>query len=106
MVDPDAGVAHWFDFETVHHDGRSVDWRRADDLRALLTTCLQRTDTVHYGDVLRLILDAYDDEGVTRILASSFTSVWQRPLTFHLAQAPLSLENFRQIHHLLRDFTA
>ena len=30
-------------------------------------------------------------------LAASFASVWRRPLPFHLAQAPLSLEAFRAL---------
>lgn len=39
----DAGVAHWFDFETIHDSSRPMAWRRADDVRALLVTCLVRT---------------------------------------------------------------
>ena len=43
LVDLDAGVARWFDFETVHEASRPQIWRRADDVRALLATCLLRT---------------------------------------------------------------
>ena len=43
------------------------------------------------------------DEGVTRLLATSFTSVLRRPLTFHLAQAGLSFQCFREIARLLRE---
>ena len=43
MVDLEAGVAHWFDFETIHDSSRPMAWRRADDVRALLATCLLRT---------------------------------------------------------------
>ena len=43
MVDLEAGVAHWFDFETIHDSRRPMAWRRADDVRALLVTCLVRT---------------------------------------------------------------
>jgi tRNA A-37 threonylcarbamoyl transferase component Bud32 len=102
LVDLEAGVAHWFDFETVHDSRRSIAWRRADDVRALLVTCLIRTDSEHHGETLRSILDAYPNEGVTRLLADSFTSVWRRPLTFHLAQAGLSFQCFREIGRLLR----
>jgi hypothetical protein len=101
MVDLEAGVARWFDFETLHDARRSVAWRRADDVRALLATCLVRTLPEARAETLRLLLDAYADEGVTRLLATSFTSVWRRPLAFHLGQAGLSFQDYRNIARLL-----
>ena len=103
MVDRHAGIARWFDFETVHDPSRPLVWRRADDVRALLATCLLRTSAEKVDETLRLILDAYADQGVTRVLTRSFTSVWRRPLTFHLGQAGLSYERFRDIARLLRE---
>ena len=103
MVDLEAGVAHWFDFETIHESSRPMAWRRADDVRALLVTCLLRTVPERLAETLHLILDVYADEGVTRLLATSFTSVLRRPLTFHLAQAGLSFQCFREIARLLRE---
>jgi hypothetical protein len=102
MVDLEAGVAHWFDFETIHDSSRPMAWRRADDLRALLVTCLLRTGPEEVAETLRLILDVYADKEVTRLLTPSFTSIWRRPLTFHLAQAGLSFQYFREIARLLR----
>ena len=103
LVDLEAGVARWFDFETIHDSSRPLAWRRADDLRALLATCLLRTVPVKRAETLQRILDVYADEGVTRLLATSFTSVLRRPLTLHLAQAGLSLRCFREIARLLRE---
>jgi hypothetical protein len=103
MVDLEAGAAHWFDFETVHDPNRPIAWRRADDVRALLATCLVRTVPEQFAETLALILDVYAEEGVTRLVAPSFTSVLRRPLTFHLGQAPLSLQGFRQIAGLLKE---
>ena len=103
LVDLETGVAHWFDFETIHDSSRPMDWRRADDVRALLVTCVIRTAPEKLAETLQLILDVYDDEGVTRLVATSFTSVFRRPLTFHLAQAGLSFQCFREIARLLRD---
>jgi hypothetical protein len=103
MVDLASGVAHWFDFETVHDASRPMAWRRADDLRALLVTCLVRTVPEKRAETLQLILDVYANEGTTRILARSFTSVLRRPLTFHLAQAGLSFQCFQEIARLLRE---
>jgi hypothetical protein len=102
LVDLDAGVAHWFDFETLHDSRRPIAWRRADDVRALLVTCLVRTAPEKRAGILQLILDRYSDEEVTRVLAASFRSVWRRPLIFHLAQAGLSFQSFREIARLLR----
>ena len=102
LVDLEAGVAHWFDFETSHDSSRPMAWRRADDLRALLVTCLVRTARGERAEILQLILDVYADEDVTRVLAASFTSVCRRSLTFHLSQAALSFRCFREIGRLLR----
>jgi len=102
LVDLDEGVARWFDFETVHDTNRSPAWRRADDLRALLSTCLVRTSPDALADVLRRIVETYGDEAVTRLVAARFSTVWQRPLAFGLAQADLSYRAFQEIGRLLR----
>jgi hypothetical protein len=106
MVDLERGVAHWFDFETIHDSNRPMAWRRADDVRALLATCLLRTAADGLAATVGLILDVYSDEGVTRLLAASFTSVVRRPLAFHLGQAGLSFRHFREIARLLRERVA
>ena len=103
LVDLEAEVAHWVDFETIHDASRPMAWRRADDVRALLVTCLVRTVPEKRAEILQFILDVYPDAGVIRLLAASFTSVWRRPLTFHLAQAGLSFQCFREIALLLRE---
>ena len=102
----EAGVAQWFDFETSHDSSRPMAWRRADDVRALLVTCLIRTVPGKRAETLAFILDLYADEDVTSVLATSFTSVWRRPLTFHLAQAGLSFQCFRDIGRVLRERSA
>jgi len=103
MVDLEGGIAQWFDFETVHDSSRSMAWRRADDVRALLATCLLRTGPEELAETLGRIVDVYADERVTALLASSFTSVLRRPLTFHLGQAGLSFRNYREIARLLSE---
>ena len=102
LIDLEARVAHWFDFETVHDPTRSMLWRRADDLRALLATCLVRTAPEKRGEIVEHILDAYQDAEVARHVAESFTSIYRRPLSFHLAQARLSFEDFMEIGQLLK----
>ena len=97
LVDLAAGVARWFDFETIHDSTRPMDWQRADDVRALLVTCLVRTASGKYAETVRLILATYADAAVVQAVATSFDSVWRRSLTFHLAQAGLSFQCFREI---------
>jgi hypothetical protein len=101
LVDLEAGTAHWFDFETVHDPRRTQAWRRADDLRALLVTCLIRAAPGKFAVILTLVVTAYGDEEVTRVLAANFSSVIRRPLAFHLAQVGLSFERYRSIARLL-----
>ena len=102
LVDLDAGVAHWLDFETIHDSRRPMAWRRADDVRALLTTTLIRTSPEQLAGTLQLILDAYANEEVTRQLAANFASTWRRPLAFHLAQAALSFDRFHDLARLMK----
>ena len=101
LVDLDAGVACWFDFETIHDARRPLAWRRADDVRALLVTCLLRTVPEKRGETLAFILDVYADPEVARVLATSFTSVWRRSLALHLLQAALSFQGFCEIGRML-----
>jgi serine/threonine protein kinase len=101
LIDRDAGVARWFDFETIHDAGRPIAWRRADDVRALLVTCLVRTVPGKRAETLQLILDVYAEDDVTGLLTASFDSVFRRSLSFHLAQAALSFQSFREVARLL-----
>jgi hypothetical protein len=103
LVDLEAGVAHWCDFETIHEASRPSAWRRADDLRALLVTCLVRTAPAKRVEALECILGVYADEDIIRVLATSFTSVWQPSLALQLLQAPLSFQSFCELGQLLRD---
>ena len=102
MVDLEAGIARWFDFETVHDPNRPLAWRRADDVRALLATSLVRTAPAEFAETLYHIADVYADDAIMPHLMTSFTSVWRRSLPFHLGQAPLPYQAFRLIDRLLR----
>jgi hypothetical protein len=97
------GSARWFDFETAHDPRRPITWRRADDVRALLATCLVRTLPRERAETVQMILDVYADDEVSRVLGTSFASVLRRPLTFHLAQAAISFQCFREIGGLFRE---
>jgi hypothetical protein len=102
LVDLEAGAAHWFDFETLHDPSRPRAWRRADDLRALLMSCAIRTAPEKRAQAFDVILDAYDDQEVTRVLAASVTTVWRRSLSLHLLQAAMSYRGFREMAQMIR----
>jgi hypothetical protein len=97
MVDLKSRTARWFDFETIHESTRHLNWRRADDVRALLSTCLVRTAPERLGETLQVVIDVYADEEVTRLVAEYFSSAFRRSLTYHLGQAALSCRFFRTI---------
>ena len=103
MIDLEAGVAQWFDFETLHESSRPMVWRCADDVRALLATCLLRAAPEELAGTLQLIRDVYADGEVTRVLPASFDSVRQRSLAFHLGQAGVAFHSFREIDRVLRE---
>ena len=103
MIDLDADIARWFDFETIHDPHRPMMWRRADDVRALLMTCLAHTSPERSAETVQLIVDAYANKEVARLLAASFASAWRRPLAFHLGQAGLSYRCYRDVGRLLSE---
>jgi hypothetical protein len=88
MVDLAAGAAHWFDFENAHDSTRSMAWRRADDLRALLATCLLRSPPADLAEIAQLIVDVNGDDSVTALLLATFASALRSPLAFHHGNAP------------------
>jgi hypothetical protein len=101
MVDLDAGVARWFDFETVHDPDRDATWCRADDVRALVSTCLLRAPRAGFAETVDCTLRGYGDTAVLPHVARSFASTTHRALPFHLGQAPLSYDDFHHIGQLL-----
>ena len=95
MIDVETGAARWFDFETAHDPARPAEWRRADDVRALLATCLLRTDGGNLDATVGLVVDSYGDDRITGLLAAEFLLA-RAPLAFHLGQAPLSYRRYRE----------
>lgn len=100
MIELGQGVAHWFDFENVHDANRPTAWCRADDVRALLATYVLRVDP---GEAVGVILDAYADDSIAAILATTLGSVRRRSLAFHLGQAGSSFQSCREISRLLKE---
>lgn len=102
LVDIEGSAAHWIDFETLHDPRRSVAWRRGDDLRALLATIVLRTNPATRNATVRHVVDAYADDAVSRLLVAAFSTAPRRTLAFHLAQALLSFDAWREVAGALR----
>lgn len=79
-----------------------MDWRRADDMRALVATCVLRAPPAEVRCTVELLLSAYRDDAVGPLLSESFCRRWRPALVFHLAQAGLSFEQHQAIGRLLR----
>ena len=104
MIDLDAQVASWFDFENAHDPSRTTDWRRADDLRALLSSCLWHTSLDGRTEIMRHVLRTYGSSEVTRIVTKQLRPVTGRARAFHLGQAPMSYREFRELSQSVQKF--
>ena len=100
MIDLEYGTASWFDFENAHDPSRTPNWRRADDLRTLLSSCLLHAPERERPGLFRLILQCYPNIDVTRLLPNALKS-HARALPLHLGQAPLSYNGFEELMKLL-----
>jgi tRNA A-37 threonylcarbamoyl transferase component Bud32 len=91
LVDPadEAGTAAWIDFDTAHINSAEEDWRKADDLRALLCSAAAALPPETYGELFRAVADGYGQRESWERLANHLERMRLRPTLFHLAQAPL-----------------
>jgi hypothetical protein len=96
LVELDGGAARWIDFETVHDERRPIEWRRADDVRALLATSVLRMRDAT-AEVVRMVIDRYEDRAVLRLVVARVTPGFSPALVFHLGQAALSFDHYREL---------
>jgi hypothetical protein len=90
--------AHWFDFDTRHVTSQPTDFRQADDVRALLMSCAVWLAPADYEQCVACIVDGYADDRIASTV-QRMLQLERQARVFHLAQAPLSFDNW----HLLRD---
>jgi hypothetical protein len=88
LCDVASGRATWIDFETLHDPSRTVAWRQADDLRALIWSAAETTDADAYDVLCAAILNCVSDTEVLSELAH--VAGCTRPNVYHLAQGSLS----------------
>jgi hypothetical protein len=84
------GRAWWFDFETMSAPHRSVPWRQADDLRALLFSSASLLGPTRSVLFARQAVRMYEATAVLRELQAIAAAVRHRPEPLHLAQTHCS----------------
>ncbi len=99
LCDVTGGRATWIDFETLHDPCRTVAWRQADDLRALVWSAAESIGSDAFEALCAAILDVVSDTAVLRELAHVAAS--GRPNVYHLAQGTLSLSQHRRLCSIL-----
>jgi len=95
LCDVACGRATWIDFETLHDPRRTVAWRHADDLRALIWSAAETIGSDGYGALCAAILDCVADATVLTELAR--VAARQSPNVYHLAQGSLSPAQHRRL---------
>jgi hypothetical protein len=99
LCDVARGRATWIDFETLHDPSRTVAWRQADDLRALLWSAAEATGGEGYCALCAAILDIVSEPALLSELARLSASA--RPSVFHLAHGSLSPVQHLRLCHVL-----
>jgi len=99
LCDVAGGRATWIDFETLHDPRRTVAWRQADDLRALIWSAAESIGSGAYEALCTAILDSVSAAAVLHELARVAAS--GRPNVYHLAQGALSPTLHRRLCRIL-----
>jgi hypothetical protein len=97
LYDIPTDTAHWFDFETEHDPARSWLWRRADDLRALLTSACSVVEEDAIARTAAALLEAYGDAQISSGVARHLAAGALRPSAYYLAQAWLTPRRNRML---------
>lgn len=91
--------ATWIDFETVHDPRRTVAWRQADDLRALIWSAAEITGPDAYSAVCNAVLSPVSDAAILSELECMTANVC--PAVYHFAQGSLSFAHYRRLCDIL-----
>ena len=100
IVDHDANVATWIDFDTRHRVHLIAVTRQADDLRTLVCSCARWLDQANYPVLIKAACVGYRDADVIKEMQRLFRD-WRCPNVFQLAQAPLNVDEFLHLRKLV-----
>ena len=102
IYNPTEDKAYWIDFDTVHLTEAPQIWRQADDLRALIYSAAFYADEVDLAELVGVIIKAYSEPVVLQQMWQIVDFWSDRPNSYHLAQAPMTYQNYRKIEQLIR----
>ncbi len=100
IVNHDAHVATWIDFDTRHRARLIAVTRHADDLRTLVCSCARWLDQASYPVLIEAACVGYCDADVIAEMQRLFRG-WRYPNVFQLAQAPLEVQEFLHLRELV-----
>ncbi|MGB6042354.1 MAG: hypothetical protein WBF93_04260 [Pirellulales bacterium] len=89
LVDEQAKTACWIDFDMAHDERLPREWRRADDLRALIYSAAMYFERQELSRLVETVVQSLDDPATLRALREAIEFWRRRPNAFHLAQARL-----------------
>lgn len=100
LFDPKTGRSFWCDFEMQHDDDRPVDWRRADDLRAMLCSAAVVSGDAGLPALVEGVIASYPHADVIHNLQIALNHEVSRPCSYHMAQANLEVGRLVRLRDL------
>lgn len=100
IVNDEANVTTWIDFDTRHRVHLIAVCRQADDLRTLVCSCACWLDRANYPALIEAACVGYCDDEVITEMQRLFRG-WRCPNVFQLAQAPLNVQKFLHLRKLV-----
>jgi hypothetical protein len=102
IIDDAREKASWLDFDTIHDGRMDAAWRYADDLRALTYSAAARVPAPSFPELTRSIVANYGATAPLDALREMVAYRWNRPISFHLAQAPVGYRQRRLLDEALQ----
>ena len=106
IVDDACTSASWLDFDTMHDSHMDAAWRHADDLRALTYSAAARLPSASFPELTRTIVENYGSTAPLEALEEMVAYRRNRPISFHLARAPVGYRKRRLLDEALQHLLA
>ena len=101
IIDDAPVKASWLDFDTIHESRMDAAWRHADDLRALTYSAAARLPAASFPELTQTIVENYCSTAPLHALEEMVAYLRNRPISFHLAQAPVGYRKRRLLDEAL-----
>jgi len=100
VFDQGTGRAIWIDFDLAHIPARSHEWRRADDVRAFLTSVARHLSLPEFLTIAAECLGPISSDG-KHSLRQILERAIDNPSSFQMAQTQCDLLTFLDVHQSL-----